>query len=88
DGSTFSRFGASGKPGAVQQYRNVLLPNGDVTLCSMDFERRHVLGNLLYEGYSALFEKPVFREIVDRMNGADGFLLCRMCEFADPNDRT
>ncbi|TGR16402.1 radical SAM protein, partial [Mesorhizobium sp. M8A.F.Ca.ET.202.01.1.1] len=72
----------------ARQYRNVLLPNGDVTLCSMDFERRHVLGNLLYEGYSALFEKPVFREIVDRMNGADGFLLCRMCEFADPNDRT
>ncbi|WP_367156986.1 hypothetical protein [Mesorhizobium sp.] len=54
----------------------------------MDFERRHVLGNLLYEGYSDLFEKPVFREIADRMNGADGFLLCRMCEFADPNDRT
>ncbi|WP_244554973.1 radical SAM/SPASM domain-containing protein [Mesorhizobium prunaredense] len=71
-----------------RQYRNVLLPNGDVTLCSMDFERRHVLGNLLCDGYSDLFGKPVFCEIVDRMNGADGFLLCRMCEFADPNDRT
>lgn len=71
-----------------RQYRNVLLPNGDVTLCSMDFERRHVLGNLLQIDYSDLFESQVFCEIVDRMNGAAGFLLCRMCEFADPNDRT
>ncbi|MGY4422034.1 SPASM domain-containing protein [Bradyrhizobium sp. I1.14.4] len=67
-----------------RQYRNVLLPNGDVTLCCMDFERRHVLGNLLREEYEDLFEGPSFREIVNRMNGRDGFLLCRMCEFARP----
>ncbi|MDK1389359.1 SPASM domain-containing protein [Sinorhizobium sp. 8-89] len=67
-----------------RQYRNVLLPNGDVTLCCMDFERRHVLGNLLRDEYRELFEGPVFREIVDRMNGKDGFLLCRKCEFAEP----
>ncbi|MGY4567997.1 MULTISPECIES: radical SAM/SPASM domain-containing protein [Bradyrhizobium] len=67
-----------------QQYRNVLLPNGDVTLCCMDFERRHVLGNLLRDEYEDLFEGPVFREVVDRMNGMDGFLLCRMCEYANP----
>ncbi|WP_027583755.1 SPASM domain-containing protein [Bradyrhizobium sp. Ai1a-2] len=67
-----------------RQYRNVLLPNGDVTLCCMDFERRHVLGNLLREKYEELFEGPIFCEIVDRMNGMEGFLLCRMCEFAEP----
>ncbi|TIP79007.1 MAG: radical SAM protein, partial [Mesorhizobium sp.] len=55
-----------------RQYRNVLLPNGEVTLCSMDFERRHVLGNLLCDEYGDLFKSPVFCEIVDRMNGADG----------------
>lgn len=65
-----------------RKYRNVLLPNGDVTLCCMDFERRHVLGNLLRDEYEDLFEGPVFSEIVDRMNGTDGFLLCRMCEYA------
>ncbi|WP_229169631.1 MULTISPECIES: radical SAM/SPASM domain-containing protein [Bradyrhizobium] len=67
-----------------QQYRNVLLPNGDVTLCCMDFERRHVLGNLLRDEYEDLFEGRTFSEIVDRMNGTDGFLLCRICEFAKP----
>ncbi|MER8783298.1 hypothetical protein NKH60_18970 [Mesorhizobium sp. M1006] len=50
----------------------------------MDFERRHVLGNLLRDEYADLFEGLVFRQIVDRMNGTDGFLLCRMCEYAHP----
>ncbi|WP_247406748.1 MULTISPECIES: SPASM domain-containing protein [unclassified Bradyrhizobium] len=65
-----------------RQHRNVLLPNGDVTLCCMDFERRHVLGNLLRDKYKDLFKVPTFCEIVDRMNGKDGFLVCRLCEFA------
>ncbi|AMA59857.1 radical SAM/SPASM domain-containing protein [Bradyrhizobium sp. CCGE-LA001] len=65
-----------------RQFRNVLLPNGDITLCCMDFERRHVLGNLLRDDYENLFEGRDFRQIVDRMNGANGFLLCRMCEHA------
>ncbi|WP_245309984.1 hypothetical protein [Bradyrhizobium jicamae] len=48
----------------------------------MYFERRHVLGNLLRDEYEDLFEGPIFCDIVDRMNGMDGFLLCRMCEAA------
>nr|WP_249807238.1 MULTISPECIES: radical SAM/SPASM domain-containing protein [unclassified Bradyrhizobium] len=67
-----------------RQYRNVLLPNGDVTFCCMDFERRHVLGNLLRDRYKDLFEGAAFCNIADRMNGTDGFLLCRSCEFAEP----
>ncbi|MCP3475717.1 radical SAM protein [Bradyrhizobium sp. CCGUVB1N3] len=67
-----------------REHRNVLLPNGDVTLCCMDFERRHILGNLLRDEYQDLFKGPTFRKIVDRMNGEDGFLLCRICEFAKP----
>ncbi|MGV7213393.1 SPASM domain-containing protein [Bradyrhizobium sp. UFLA05-112] len=67
-----------------RHYRNVLLPNGDITLCCMDFERRHVFGNLLRDDYNELFEGQDFRQIVDRMNGASGFLLCRMCEHARP----
>ncbi|WP_245318540.1 radical SAM/SPASM domain-containing protein [Bradyrhizobium sp. DOA1] len=64
-------------------HRNLLLPNGDVTLCCMDFERRHVLGNLLRDEYQDLFEGPTFCEIAERMAGKkEGFLLCRMCESA------
>ncbi|WP_445219733.1 hypothetical protein ACKWRH_06115 [Bradyrhizobium sp. Pa8] len=50
----------------------------------MDFERRHVLGNLLRDRYKDLFEGSTFCEVVDRMNGKEGFLLCRICEFAQP----
>uniref|UniRef100_A0A973VWZ8 Radical SAM protein n=2 Tax=Nitrobacteraceae TaxID=41294 RepID=A0A973VWZ8_9BRAD len=67
-----------------RQNRNVLLPNCDISLCGMDFERHHVLGNLLRDEYEDLFETPIFREIIDRMNGMDGFLLCRRCEYAKP----
>lgn len=66
-----------------REHRNLLLPNGDVTLCCMDFERRHVLGNLLRDEYEDLFEGPAFCEVVDRMNGKSGFLLCRTCESAE-----
>ncbi|WP_420971819.1 phosphonate C-P lyase system protein PhnG [Bradyrhizobium sp. B120] len=76
-------------PGALactekREYRNVLLPNGDVTLCCMDFERRHVLGNLLHDEYEDLIKGPGFRQVADRMNGASGSLLCRMCERVTP----
>ncbi|WP_036051237.1 SPASM domain-containing protein [Bradyrhizobium sp. Tv2a-2] len=71
----------------ARQYRNVLLPNGDVTLCCMDFERRHVLGNLLHDSYQDIFEGAIFSKIVDRMNGMSGFLLCRMCERAEPKQQ-
>ena len=35
--------------------QNVLLPNGDVLLCCMDWGMKHVLGNLLTGDYSNLF---------------------------------
>jgi hypothetical protein len=35
--------------------QNVLLPNGDVVLCCMDYGLRHVLGNLLRQEYHELF---------------------------------
>lgn len=43
-----------------RQYRNVPLPNGDVTPYCMDFERRHVLGNLLRDEYEDLFKAQFF----------------------------
>ncbi|WFU14374.1 SPASM domain-containing protein [Bradyrhizobium sp. CB3481] len=46
-----------------RQYRNVLLPNGDVALCCMDFERRHVFGNLLRDEYEDLFKGPIFSHL-------------------------
>lgn len=67
---------------AERLYRNVLLPNGDVTLCCMDFGRRHVIGNLLLNRYEDLHKSSEFNKIIAIMAGEEGELICRRCEFA------
>lgn len=64
--------------------KNVLLPNGDVTLCCVDYGKRHVIGNLLSDRYDDLHISSAFVEIKKRMNGKPGDLLCRTCEWAEP----
>ncbi len=62
---------------------NVLLPNGDVLLCCMDYGRRHVLGNLLVDSYEAIHAGAAMGAIrVQAMTPADGDLLCRRCHNA------
>lgn len=42
---------------------NVLLPNGDVTLCCMDYSLKHILGNLIDQDYYELFSSEELRKI-------------------------
>lgn len=67
-----------------REKKNVLLPNGDVSLCCVDYGKQHILGNLLIENYDRLHEGEIFQEIKARMNGKKGDLLCRTCEWAEP----
>ena len=62
--------------------KNVLLPNGDVALCCMDYNLRHVLGNLLVEHYSALHSGRAFRQVVAGLSRDDSEVACRRCELA------
>ena len=50
-------------------YHNVLLPNGDVSLCCMDYDLSHILGNLYNQEYSDIIPEP-----------NTSFDLCRFCE--------
>lgn len=50
-------------------YHNVVLPNGDVSLCCMDYGLEHIIGNLLNQSYE---------EIMPANNTC--FNLCRFCE--------
>lgn len=62
---------------------NVLLPNGDVLLCCMDYGRRHVIGNLFRQSYEEIHAGPVMGAIrVQAMTPSDGDLLCRRCHNA------
>lgn len=54
-------------------YHNILLPNGDVVLCCMDYSLNHVLGNLFNQEYN---------DIIPAINTP--FTICRYCENGIP----
>ncbi|MBN1223413.1 MAG: SPASM domain-containing protein [Candidatus Aminicenantes bacterium] len=60
---------------------NVLLPNGDVVLCSNDFELRHILGNLITSDYPSLFQSEAFRKVCSGLRADTHDILCRYCDM-------
>ncbi|HTS18824.1 MAG TPA: SPASM domain-containing protein [Verrucomicrobiae bacterium] len=63
---------------------NVLLPDGRVLLCCMDYGMRHVLGNLLTDGYSEIQNGRAASAIREAWRSHDADLLCRHCCDARP----
>jgi len=66
---------------------NVLLPNGDVSFCCMDYGLDNILGNLTKMNYDSLFNNSTSNEILQKMNSNDGEIMCRNCNesvFANP----
>ena len=59
---------------------NVLLPNGDVLLCSNDYGMKHVLGNLLSSSYNSLLLGNEIKKIKKRLQDDSLDILCRHCE--------
>lgn len=62
--------------------RNVLLPNGDVVLCCMDYNLKHVIGNLLKQTYEEIFAGEKLAEIV-RINEKPEFDKCSICKSCE-----
>ncbi len=62
---------------------NVLLPNGDVHLCCMDYSLRHPLGNLFEQTWEEIQNGEPLRKLRDA-NATDGDTLCRRCHGAAP----
>jgi hypothetical protein len=58
--------------------QNILLPDGKVVLCCMDYGLRHVLGNLLTDSYRDLFRSQTYRDLVFNLSH-NGDALCRYC---------
>ena len=50
-------------------YHNVMLPNGDVSLCCMDYGLKYIIGNLYKQDYEDIIPKPF-----------SCFKLCQFCE--------
>ena len=62
--------------------RNVLLPNGDVVLCCMDYNLKHIIGNLLIQKYDDIMNGEKLAEII-KWNEADGFNKCSICKSCE-----
>lgn len=60
--------------------QNVLLPNGDVVLCCMDWGMQHVLGNLLMCEYVDLFTGKEFLKVKQGLQCASADILCKYCD--------
>lgn len=56
-------------------YHNIMLPNGDVSLCCMDYGLEEICGNLFESDYNDVIPNPY-----------EVFNLCRLCENAIPVD--
>jgi len=65
---------------------NVLLPNGDVSLCCMDYGLQNILGNLLKCNYDELFHTDAFKKIREKMKAQDSDIICRNCVEAISDD--
>lgn len=62
--------------------RNVLLPDGSVVLCCMDYNLTHVLGNLLTQTYDEIMQgKPLLDLIA--LNEAPEFNKCSICKSCE-----
>lgn len=67
--------------------QNVMLPNGDVALCCMDYGLKHVLGNLFRQSYEELFAGPAMGELRARnMRYGPTGTICRQCTRAETYD--
>ena len=64
--------------------QHVLLPNGDVVLCCMDYDNKHILGNLITQTYEDLFTGAEMQRILTE-NAKPCFSsasLCKSCTDA------
>lgn len=60
---------------------NVILPDGRVVVCCMDFGMKYVLGNLFIQDYDSLFTGKTADDIRAGLRG-EKQILCHNCEYA------
>jgi hypothetical protein len=57
----------------------VVLPNGDVALCCMDYGLKHKLGNLLTDSYDDLYNSAEYKRVMAGMTDESIESICRYC---------
>jgi hypothetical protein len=70
----------AGKLGCRRPGWRVLLPNGEVALCCMDYRLDHVLGSLLESDFETVFYGARWRRVQRAREDESLAVLCRTCE--------
>lgn len=63
---------------------NILLPDGTLLLCCMDYGMKHILGNLLENSYEEILNGNEIERVKRGMLGEREDILCRHCTSACP----
>lgn len=61
---------------------NIVLPNGDVLICCMDYGLEYVFGNLLESGYEKIVDGNVANSVKKSMIYGENSIICNRCSFA------
>lgn len=69
-------------PKSEDLHWNVLLPNGDVTLCCEDYGLTHILGNLHDDDLTSMYQKEPYLSIKKGLDDDSMDILCRNCHRA------
>ena len=74
--------------GGTDLNKNVLLPDGTVILCCMDYGLKYPLGNLLEQSFEIISEGEIKKRYRQMMKSSEyGDILCRNCSRAASADR-
>lgn len=66
-----------------QLNHNVVLPDGTVLLCCMDYGMKHIIGNLAEQTYEEIMQSKEVAQIKQGLCGDEGIdILCRNCSNA------
>lgn len=63
----------------TDMHHNVLLPDGTVLLCCMDYGMKHILGNLLYDEYDEIYKSEESQKVRYGLKNDKNDILCRNC---------
>lgn len=69
---------------SAEYSQNVLLPNGEVLLCCMDYKKKHVIGNLLTDEYATVLNSEEMQKLkeINLKPEFDSASLCKSCTDA------
>lgn len=62
--------------------KQMLVPGGDVVMCCMDVQKKHVLGNLHNTSYEDIYKSEEYKKIMRGFNDDTIDTICRRCIWA------